>query len=262
MDLGVVRRNYGLRSFDYGKQPVLTGTWRRGLSDSFTIEAHGEVTRGLALAGAGGVWQLGAAGTLSAALAGSRHDADTPGGSRSGTQTSLGYLWRQERLSVGLNGTRTQGDYRDVATAYGSAPAKGSASASVGYDMGGLGNVSVSYLYLRPVGQNASRYASVNWFRSIGRTTSVSVGMNQNLDKRSDRGIFVGLSWSWDAQTSVSAGVQRSGDQGTVGTVSAQHSPSATAAGAGAPPRARAAARAAGRPKSTTWVPTAACRPA
>ncbi|MNX46379.1 F1 capsule-anchoring protein precursor [compost metagenome] len=225
VDLGVVRRNYGLRSFDYGKQPVLTGTWRRGLSDSFTVEAHGEVTRGLALAGAGGVWQLGAAGTLSAALAGSRHDADTPGGSRSGTQTSLGYLWRQERLSVGLNGTRTQGDYRDVATAYGSAPAKGSASASVGYDMGGLGNVSVSYLYLRPVGQNASRYASVNWFRSIGRTTSVSVGMNQNLDKRSDRGIFVGLSWSWDAQTSVSAGVQRSGDQGTVGTVSAQHSP-------------------------------------
>ncbi|WP_205736720.1 fimbria/pilus outer membrane usher protein [Acidovorax cavernicola] len=234
VDLGVVRRNYGLRSFDYGRQPVLTGTWRRGISDSFTLEAHGEATHGLVLAGAGGVWQLGAAGTLSAALSGSRHDAhdahgaDDANGSRSrgGTQTSLGYLWRQDRLSIGLNGTRTQGDYRDVATAYGSAPAKGSASASIGYDAGGFGNVSFSYLYLRPAAQSASRYVSMNWFRSLGRATSISVGMNQNLDKRSDRGVFVSLSWSWDTSSNLSASVQRSGDQKTMGTVSAQHSPS------------------------------------
>src|SRR5690606_21038420 len=42
MELGVVRRGYGIDSFSYDGEPVLNAIWRRGLTDHFTLEAHGE----------------------------------------------------------------------------------------------------------------------------------------------------------------------------------------------------------------------------
>lgn len=217
VDLGVVRRNYGVRSFDYGSEPVATGTWRRGLSDSFTLEAHGEATRGLALGGVGGVWQLGGAGLVSAALAHSRHSAG------SGSQGSLSYTWTRERVSASFSGTRAFGDYRDVAAQYGAAPPRATARASVGYSTAALGSFSLSYLYLRQADQPAARYASLGWFQSLGRTASLSMGFNQNLDKREERSFYLSLNWSLDSRTSVGAGVQHDG-RGTTGTVSAQRS--------------------------------------
>ena len=86
VDLGVVRNNYGLRSFDYGSDPAASGTWRYGLTDSITLETHAEATRDLTTAGAGGVWQLGAAGMVSGAASHSVHDA------QQGSQLNLGCL--------------------------------------------------------------------------------------------------------------------------------------------------------------------------
>jgi outer membrane usher protein len=217
VDLGVVRRDYGLRSFRYGNKPVLTGTWRRGLSNRFTLEAHGEASRGLTLAGMGGVWQMGGAGLVSGALARSTHDAGH------GTQASLGWSWMQGRFSAGLSGTRTQGDYRDVATQYAAAPPRGSARATMGYSAAGLGSVSLSYLYLRPAGQEASRFVSLNWIRSLGQTASLSAGLNQNLDRSRERSLYVSLNWSLDGHMSLGSSVQRDAHS-TTATVSAQQS--------------------------------------
>ena len=215
VDLGWVRRNYGLRSFDYASDPSVSGVWRRGLTDSLTVEAHGEATRGLALAGAGAVWQMGAFGLLSGAVSRSTHRAG------SGTQWYGAYTWRQGAFSLGLSGSRTQGDYRDVASLEGTPPPRGVGRASIGYSAGALGSFSLSYLYLRPVDQAATRYASLSWFRSLGRSTSLSAGFNQNLDRRSERSLFVNLTWSWDSAQSFSVGMQRDGGR-TSATASAQ----------------------------------------
>lgn len=217
VDLGAVRQNYGLRSFDYGSEPVLTGTWRRGMSNGFTLETHAEATRDLGVAGAGGVWQLGSAGLVTGALARSEH---SEGG---GTQAALAWSWMNDRFSAGLGGTRTQGDYRDAAAQYGGAPPRANGYASMGYNTNDLGSFNLSYLYLQQVNQPASRYASLNWFRSLGRQASLSVGANQNLDNRRDLSVYVSLNWSLDDRMSLGAGVQRDA-QSTVATVSAQQS--------------------------------------
>lgn len=217
-ELGWVRKNYGLRSFDYASDVSVSGVWRRGISDALTVEAHGEATRGLALAGAGAVWQLGTFGLVSGAVSRSAHDAGQ------GTQWQGAYTWRQGVWSLGLSASRTQGDYRDVAALSGSAPPRGVGRASVGFSAREWGSFSLSYLYLRPQGEAAARYASLNWFRSLGRSTSLSVGFNQNLDRRQDRSLFLNLSWSWDGATSLSAGVQRDGAR-TSATASAQSAP-------------------------------------
>ena len=203
VDLGAVRQNYGLSSFDYGRDPAASGTWRYGVTDSFTLETHGEATRGLAAAGVGGAWQLGALGLLSGAVAQSRHSAG------SGTQLNLGYTWQNQRLNFGVDSTRTRGDYLDVASLYGSAPPTGTGRALVGYSTQNLGSFGLSYIYLRYAGQDATRVASAYWFKSLGRSASFNVSLNQNLDRRSERNLFAGFSWALDGGISFSTGVQR-----------------------------------------------------
>ena len=215
-ELGWVRQNYGLASNDYARRPVLSGTWRRGLSDTLTAEAHGEATQGLANLGGGGAWLLGNAGVLSGALAASS------GGGQSGTQLNLGYNWNNERFNVGLTGTRTQGQYRDAAALYGAALARASGSATVGYNLNELGSVSLSLLYQNYPGQPASRYASAGWFKALGRQATLSVTANRDLTNRKLYSVFVNLSWALDSRTSLSSGVQRD-NQGTQFTASASH---------------------------------------
>ena len=219
VELGAVRQSYGQRSFDYGRDPVTSGTWRYGVTDSFTLETHGEATRGLAAAGAGGAWQLGPLGLLSGAVAQSTHDVG------SGTQLNLGYSWQNQRLNFGVDSTRTRGDYRDVASLYGSATPTGTARAVVGYSTENLGSFGTSYVYLRYPGQEATRFASAYWFKSLGRSASFNVSLNQNLDKRSERNLFVGLSWALDGGINMSTGAQRDNGR-TSYTASAQQSAS------------------------------------
>lgn len=219
VDLGVVRQNYGRRSFDYGKELAASGTWRHGLSNSFTVEAHGEATRGLSLAGVGGVWQLGAAGLISSAVSHSAH------GDGRGTQLNAGYSWQREGLNLGLSGTRTQGDYRDVAARYGSAPARGTGRATVGYSNATLGSLNLSYLYLRTGEEAATRWVSFNWFKALGRSTSLAFGLNQNLDRRSERNLYVSVNWTLDNGVSMGVGAQRDRDR-SHWTASAQNAAS------------------------------------
>src|SRR6185312_3687994 len=221
VELGKVRENYGLNSFDYGRDPVASGTWRHGMSNSFTLETHAEATSGLTSAGVGGYWQPGQAGVFSGALAASRNNgrqagmflnlpASGGGNGASGSQLSLGYQWNNSRFNAGFNATRTFGNYLDVASLYGGALPTSTGDAVMGYNSSRWGGFSLSYIYQQYQGQDASRFASANWFKSLGRSTSITVSANQDLVNRSQHSIAVVLTWVLDARTSVSASAQRS----------------------------------------------------
>jgi len=205
-EIGYVRENYGLASFDYGRDPAASGNWRYGVSNSVTAELHGEATAGLTEAGAGGVWLLGdSAGVLSGSLAQSEHAG------RTGSQYSVGYSWRNNRFNFSVDETRTRGDYLDVASLYGAPPPNASGQAVIGYSTNRLGEFGVSYLDLRYPMQDATRYATLYWFKSIGRAMSLSLSANQNLDNPSDRSLFAGFNVVLDNNTTVSTGLQRDG---------------------------------------------------
>ncbi len=211
-ELGVVRENYGLNSFDYGHDPAASGTWRYGLSNHLTVEAHAEATRGLVDAGGGGALLLGSAGgVISAAAAQSRYDG------RSGTLYAFGYSWRSNRFDFSVDAIRTHGDYSDVATLYGPPPPSISAQALAGYNTRSLGSFGVSYLHLRYPQQDATRYAGAYWFRSVGHALSLNLSYNQNLDKSSDRSLFLVATLALDHDVTASVSMQR--DNGRSGFV-------------------------------------------
>jgi outer membrane usher protein len=202
-ELGVVRKNYGIESFDYGHDPVASGVWRYGVNDRFTAEAHAEASSDIALAGLGGVALLGQAGVIDAAL------SHSSGEGHSGSQYRLGYQWRSGPFNFAANSTRTQGDYRDIAAQYGAAPPEVSEQALVGLSTMRAGSFSVSYLHQRYSGEDDARYASAYWFRSFGSRWSGSLSLNQNLDESRDRTLFLGLTVSLDSRTMLSASAQR-----------------------------------------------------
>lgn len=218
VDLGAVRQNYGITSNDYGKDPAASGTWRYGLSNSFTLETHGETSRGLVNAGLGGAWLLGQQGGV---IAGAAAHSSFEG--KQGSLFNLGYSWRNNRFNLGLEGTRTQGDYLDVAALNGAVPADRSGRASVGWGSEQLGSFGLSYLYLRYPGQQASRYVSTYWSRSIGTRGSLNLSFNQDLNDRRSQSVYASLTWALDGNVSTNVGVQRDRDR-TVYTADAQRS--------------------------------------
>ena len=208
MELGVVRENYGLNSFSYGHDPVGSGTWRYGVSNNLTVEAHAEATQGLTNAGGGGAWLLGTAGGIvSASLAQSERSG------KSGSLYSLGYSWRDNQFNFSVSGIRTHGDYSDAATLYGPPPPSISAQAIAGYSTAYWGSFGASYLHLRYPQQDATRYGSAYWYKSIGSSLSLNFSFNQNLNKSSDRSIFLVATLALDHNITVSGSVQRDGNR-------------------------------------------------
>ncbi|WP_239309058.1 fimbria/pilus outer membrane usher protein [Rhodanobacter sp. FDAARGOS 1247] len=216
-ELGVVRESYGLHSFDYGHDPIGSGTWRHGVSNDFTAEVHGEATAGLINAGAGGSWLLGRAGVVSGSVASSQRAGIK------GSQLSLGYSWLNSRFNFAVQGMRASNGYRDVAALYSASPANLSASAQGGFSTEQLGSFGMSYVQLRYQGQVDTRYASAYWYKSIGRQMSLNFNVNQNLGQSRDRSFFLNVSLSLDNSTYLSAGVQHD-HSGNRYSVNASHS--------------------------------------
>ena len=202
---GVIREDYGLRSFSYASEPVASGDLRYGISDALTLEAHGEGGDGLGNAGAGLVWSLGRAGVASASHARSRHDGAT------GSQTALAYSWSSARFNVSLVSQRSHGDYRDIASAYGLGPARVSERAVAGWNSGYLGSFGATWLNLQYPGEDASRYGSAFWNRNFGDRVSLSLNYNQNLDEADDRSLYLGVSVRLGERRSLGASLQRNG---------------------------------------------------
>lgn len=204
VEVGKVRENYGVDSFDYGNDAVGSGTWRYGVSNHFTAEAHAELTSGLGDAGVGGSWLLGErGGVLSASLARSEYHG------QSGEQYSLGYNWSNERFNAGFNSTRTHGDYRDLGTLYGSVMPRVSTQGYLSYNFNRIGNLGFSYIKLAIPQQAAQRYASAYWYKSLGRWAVLNLSVNQDLDNSRNRTAFAIITLALDHNISASGSLQR-----------------------------------------------------
>jgi outer membrane usher protein len=203
VDLGVVRENYGIGSFDYGHAPVASGTWRRGASDDVTIETHAETGDGRTAGGAGIIWAAGGANIFNASLSASR------GG---GGQLGVGYTWTGQRFNVALDSLRSNNNYRDVASGYGAPPPRISERLLVGMNLH-RASVGANLVRLQYAGERASRYAGVFLLDSLGDGASWNLSYNRNIDRVKDQSIFLGLTLNPDARTTLTVSAERNGDR-------------------------------------------------
>jgi len=222
VELGAVRENYGIKSFDYGSDVAVSGTWRYGVNNRFTAETHAEATKDIANAGVGGTWVLGGpGGVLFASLAGSNSQDE------SGTQYSASYQWNNKRFNIGVNTLGTQGEYRDVATQYGSTPIRQSYQLSTGYGSQTFGSFGVSYNQVDYAEVDTAQFASAYWSKSLGRRVSINANYNHDLNNSDNSSAAIGASFSFDRNISVNSSLQHSNAQNVMVADVSQSVPSA-----------------------------------
>ncbi|WP_295643591.1 fimbria/pilus outer membrane usher protein [uncultured Methylibium sp.] len=192
-ELGRVRRGYAGSANRY-EDPAASGTWRHGLSDALTLEAHGEATRGTAVGGGSAMWSVDGIGLLSVAL------ATSAGGGRHGQLASLGAERQTRRFSISLSHTRASEGYRDVATASGDPALLRSTQFGAGVDLGRAGRFGVAAIDRRQgpsaggFGALHTRLVSATWTRPLAFGAQALVSGYRDLGTGGGSGVALSLS--------------------------------------------------------------------
>jgi len=139
IEAGFLRGSYGIGSFDY-RQAMVEGTVRYGLRDTITLEAHGEASPKVVMAGAGGIVALSSFGTVQMGVAGSESDAG------SGALGSISLQAQFGHLNLFASYAAATPQFLDVAAGDGTAPSRQTLQLGGGLDLERYGSVGVSFV--------------------------------------------------------------------------------------------------------------------
>lgn len=191
MEVGVLRRNYGRRSFGYANDPVASASGRYGVSDNLTVEAHGELTRGVLNGGMGALLRMGQSGVVNGSLAAS-------GGRNKGMQASVGYQYMGPRFSIDAQSTRASANYGDVATIDGSPVVRKADRLSLNLALPAGQSVNLSYITYRSPGADVSKIVTAGYTASLFKSLFLNASIFQDLRDSAQRGFYFGLSMAFD----------------------------------------------------------------
>jgi outer membrane usher protein len=198
---GTVRIEYGDLSLGYADEPVIAGSWRRGISDRLTLETHAEAGLDQAVAGFGAAWLLGTAGVLTGSISGSF-------GRNEGLQWTLGYSLTSGNFNFSANLRRATRGFGDIAGRWTFGPPLAVDNIQLGYRSRALGTFGLGYLRLATTDNAITRYAMANWSRWIIPGLTINANVRQNLARGADRSAFVSLNFSPRGSHHASLGMQ------------------------------------------------------
>lgn len=179
VELGALRRDYGLRSFGYARA-VASASARRGVTARLTLSGHAEAARGMWGAGAGAAWSPGLWGALSGSAAASRARG------RTGTQLNAGYTYAGRGFSFGAEHMERSRGFDDLG-GFDLGRFTGSARsdrASLSVLLPGLGSVGAGYVASRSRDGERARLASASWSAPVGRRASAFGALDYDVDRR------------------------------------------------------------------------------
>jgi outer membrane usher protein len=169
VNLGGIREDYALVSNQYG--PVLAeGTYRRGITDYFTVEGHGEYLEGNShAAGLNAAFGIGKIGVLNVTAA---NGGDSTG---SGWLSGIGIEHRGSNASFIASSLRASGDFSQVGEAVDPALRMRERDLlQTGIGLGRFGSLSLAYV--------RQTYRDSPMQQTLGLTQSVSFGRHGALN--------------------------------------------------------------------------------
>ena len=210
---GLIRRNWGTTSNDYGKMAA-TAFFRRGLTQSFTVEATGQATPGAEFGGVGTAALLGAFAVANLDLA-----AGT-GSGRFGRLASAGVQHIGRVFSIGGSATLASRGFRDVAAVNGSGILRKQISMFTGLSVRRFGSVGMAYAELNqdpaPEPQSAtsdaqsSHVVTANYAIQLGHLSFYATEF-RNLDSSGSSGLQAGVTMSLGRRRSATISGSSSG---------------------------------------------------
>lgn len=180
LSAGAMRRDYGIRSFSYGKFAA-SGTARHGLTDYLTLEGHVEGGERFALGGLGFALGIGMFGVLGVAATQSRLAG------ASGRQYAFGYSYASQRFSVSLQRIQRTNGFRDLSVY--DLPAnvayrlvRSSTQATGALNLGALGGtLGAGYFDVRGADGTRTRIANLSYTRPLWRRATLYASVNKTV---------------------------------------------------------------------------------
>lgn len=181
--LGSLRRNYGIDNFNYGPL-VGSGSYRYGVTDYLTLEAHGEGAQELALGGLGAVVKIGRLGVVNGSWTESRMHKD------SGSQLNWGYQYSTSSFSLATQHTRRDRGFGNLALYdqnyyYNNSPnnyaqpiaslSRSSDQYSLSWSMGDFGTMGAAWIGVRSFDNSKTELLNLSWSKNLWGASSLYV---------------------------------------------------------------------------------------
>ncbi|MFC6301145.1 fimbria/pilus outer membrane usher protein [Pseudomonas sp. CCM 7893] len=173
---GNLRRDYTVKDFGYGPG-VASGSFRYGLSDTFTLESHAEASNSLTLGGLGGNLRLGNFGVLNTAISQSQFEGEK------GQQLSLGYQYSSQRYSLSYQRVQRRDQYADltlVDTPYASL-SKRSEQVTLSLNLDSYGSIGAGYFDVQAADDSRTRLLNLTWSKQLWHNTSFYLSANREI---------------------------------------------------------------------------------
>ncbi|QSX74166.1 fimbrial biogenesis outer membrane usher protein [Lysobacter arenosi] len=205
-EAGSLRHGYATDKDDYDSGIAASGSYRLGISDSFTGEVHAEYGAGIRVAGAGGVWApAGRLGLLTGSVAQSSGIGD-------GSQRTYGYQWMTSRGGFDLYSQRRSRGYRDLGDIVDerileddfvpvSVRSQDRASAWLTVPNG---SVAVSWLRWRDNEGLEDRIGTLSWSQTVAGNAYLSLSYFDSAKSGSGFGLTLSVPWGEQRDAAVS----------------------------------------------------------
>jgi outer membrane usher protein len=206
-NLGFIRDNYGLRSFDYGAA-ALSAFHRYGVNDNLTVGAGIDATRNHVNMDPRVIFNTVAAGIVGLDVSYS-HDRPDGAPSQSGRAASLSHTYVAGSLSSQILVQRYSQDYT-VLGLPATSPPKLQASAGLSYGSRDAGTWSVNYSVGTVYGGLNDQHATtLGYTKTLLPTVSLMVNVGRQLQGTAGYTAFIGLSYFGANGQQASASHQR-----------------------------------------------------
>jgi len=216
-EVGAVRDNFGLDSDDYGPA-VVSGTWRRGLTNSITVEGHAETeSHGPHSVGLQYVERLGALGVLDSELAygGLRYDAVgasvdgapplAAGSKSSGEYAGIGFEHAARPFNVAARIQWAGPGFADLSTSAGSPLPRVQTVLQAGYDLHRYGNVALAMALQKYAGESTHRVFSLTHNISVWERGYLSLTLSRTMSTTNGSSAYLVYTHTLGETRSVSA---------------------------------------------------------
>jgi outer membrane usher protein len=208
-ELGFLRDNYTVESFDYERSPIYSGVFSYGVSDWLTLQAHAEGGQGLVNGGAGAVIGTGGFGVFSTAAAASKVDGMT------GSLYSLGYQYIGPKFSVSLQGTQASSGYRDVASLTGTSTFQHVYQATASVSFLRTQSATMSYVDSEDSFSGHARVLTLAYNAQFGRRWSLFATAYRDFLQKNVWGGSIGVTVALGGNMAVSTTLAQSGGHST-----------------------------------------------
>jgi outer membrane usher protein len=225
--LGSLRRNYGIKNFDYGPAAG-SGSYRYGVTDWLTLEGHGEGAEELALGGAGAVLKLGQFGVVNSSYTHSQMRGDNGG------QVNWGYQYSTSAFSLATQHSRRDRGYGNLAlydqpTIYDehdqpiASLSRNTDQYSLTFNLGNYGNIGAAWIGVESFDSQKTELLNLSWSRNLWGSSSIYLAASRD-QQRGDWTVAMSLQIPIGERDSAAVTFENTPDSGSTQRINYNHS--------------------------------------